>query len=300
MLSATRCSLLVRRCAPLLNGYKAAVKDIQELRFRTEAPMTDCKKALEETAGDFEKAIEWLRQKGKSVAEKKQGRVTDQGMLAACCGPHGALALQVCCETDFSGRNERFLGLCDAIRIKANTVIDGSQGALLKASSDEIVAELSRTVKDDIETVISVIKENITIKRAFTLPVPPAEAIATDARPVVKTVFGRYVHNSLFNFGDVGQIVGIVGLRVHSDQSPLLVAETANEIGDLAQHMVANMANTQGLTHQPFLGSEETAGQWMKKRSSSLNSGLVVKFGEEPVVHIPVVRPPNPKQQQQK
>ncbi len=83
---------------------------VKELRERTSAGMMDCKKALEESQGDFEKAIEWLRAKGLSKAAKKAGRVASEGLVHAYI--HGAgrigVLVEVNSETDFVARNEDF------------------------------------------------------------------------------------------------------------------------------------------------------------------------------------------------
>jgi elongation factor Ts len=83
---------------------------IRELRDRTSAGMLDCKKALEENAGDFEKSIDWLRQKGLSKAAKKAGRLASEGIVTAYIHGEGRIGvlLEVNSETDFVARNEEF------------------------------------------------------------------------------------------------------------------------------------------------------------------------------------------------
>jgi len=83
---------------------------VKELRDRTNAGMLDCKKALEENAGDFEKAIDWLRQKGLSKAAKKAGRVAAEGLVSAYIHGEGRIGvlLEVNSETDFVAKNEDF------------------------------------------------------------------------------------------------------------------------------------------------------------------------------------------------
>lgn len=85
----------------------SAVKDLRE---RTGAGMMDCKKALEENSGDFEKAIDWLRQKGLSKAAKKSGRVATEGMVYSYIHGEGRIGVmvEVNSETDFVARNEQF------------------------------------------------------------------------------------------------------------------------------------------------------------------------------------------------
>src|SRR3990167_273155 len=81
---------------------------VKDLREKTGAGMMDCKKALIETKGDLEAAIDWLRTKGLAAAAKKSGRVAAEGLVAvACKGTNGAI-VEVNAETDFVGRNESF------------------------------------------------------------------------------------------------------------------------------------------------------------------------------------------------
>ena len=83
---------------------------VKELRERTSAGMLDCKKALEENSGDFEKSIDWLRKKGLSKAAKKSGRVAAEGLVKAYIHGTGRIGVlvEVNSETDFVARNEDF------------------------------------------------------------------------------------------------------------------------------------------------------------------------------------------------
>lgn len=83
---------------------------VRELRERTSAGMLDCKKALEETKGDFDKAVEWLRTKGIAKADKKSGRLAAEGLVHAYIHPGGRVGVlvEVNSETDFVARNEAF------------------------------------------------------------------------------------------------------------------------------------------------------------------------------------------------
>ncbi len=85
-------------------------KDVMELRQRSGAGMMDCKKALAESGGDFEKALTLLREKGIATAQKRAGRATNQGYIAVYVHPGSKLAamVEVNCETDFVARNEKF------------------------------------------------------------------------------------------------------------------------------------------------------------------------------------------------
>jgi elongation factor Ts len=88
-------------------------KDVQELRRRTGAGMMECKRALEETAGDMEKAVEYLRKKGIAKAEKRSGRATSEGVITSYIHPPGKIGVlvELNCETDFVARTDDFKNL---------------------------------------------------------------------------------------------------------------------------------------------------------------------------------------------
>lgn len=90
-----------------------SAKDVKELRDKTGAGMMDCKKALKESGGDSEKAIEWLRQKGMASASKKEGRVAAEGLVGSYIHTGGRVGvlIEVNCETDFVARREEFQDL---------------------------------------------------------------------------------------------------------------------------------------------------------------------------------------------
>jgi elongation factor Ts len=87
-----------------------AAEEVRKLRERTGQGMMECKKALEESGGDAEKAVEILRKKGLATAEKKSGRATAQGCIASYVHHNGRVGvlLEVNCETDFVAKNEQF------------------------------------------------------------------------------------------------------------------------------------------------------------------------------------------------
>ncbi len=88
---------------------------VKELREISGAGMMDCKKALAETSGDMEAAVDWLRKKGLAAAAKKAGRVAAEGLVGVVAeGTQGAL-VEVNCETDFVARNEQFQGFVAAV-----------------------------------------------------------------------------------------------------------------------------------------------------------------------------------------
>ena len=88
---------------------------VKELREKTGAGMMDCKKALNEVAGDLEKAVDWLRTKGLSAASKKAGRVAAEGLVGVMASGTKGAVIEVNAETDFVGRNEQFQKLVKEI-----------------------------------------------------------------------------------------------------------------------------------------------------------------------------------------
>lgn len=118
-----------------------SAKDVQELRQRTGAGMMDCKKALEETGGDVEKAAELLRKKGIAKAEKRSGRTASEGLVASYIHHNGKVGVlvEVNCETDFVARGELFQGL---VRSIAEHIAAGVPQPALAITREEIPAEI--------------------------------------------------------------------------------------------------------------------------------------------------------------
>lgn len=113
-------------------------RQVQELRQKTGAGIMDCKKALAEESGDFEKAVEYLRKKGLSAAAKKAGRIASEGAVGSYIHAGGKIGVmvEVNCETDFVGRNEDFQ---DFIR---NVAMHIAASAPRYVTRDEVPAEL--------------------------------------------------------------------------------------------------------------------------------------------------------------
>lgn len=261
---------------------------IKELRARTDAPLSDCGKAVDAANGSVDEAISWLQKNGATKALKKQGRETQYGVVCACIVPGKAAAiLQVCSETDFAARNDRFLGCAEEVRLEVQRVLDATSklGGDLP-TDDALLEEISNRVKPTLASCISVVGENVTVRKVLQLPLKVGEEnYSKDANLYV----GHYVHNAAKNYGLVGSIVGVTALTPIAE--PRDFAETlANE---MAQHQVAHYGDASQLQPQAFLGGEETAGQWMKRVGFRVRSCLLYKSGDlEPVLKVPVYGKP--------
>ena len=162
---------------------------VKELRETTGAGMMDAKKALTETDGDFEAAIDWLRTKGLAKAAKKSSRVAAEGLVAVATSDGKGVAVEVNSETDFVAKNSDFQEMVKAI----------ATAALDVSNTDELASALidGKTVADTLTDNIAKIGENMTLRRMQTIE---AERVVT------------YVHNSATqDMGQIGVLVAING-----------------------------------------------------------------------------------------
>ena len=136
---------------------------VKELREMTGAGMMDCKKALAETDGDMEAAVEVLRKKGVAKAEKKAGRVAAEGLSAVVVKEDKVAAVvEVNSETDFVAQNDTFKDFVKAI---ADQVVNSDAADVDALLAETWTEDNSKTVKDALVDKIAVIGENLTIRR---------------------------------------------------------------------------------------------------------------------------------------
>jgi len=174
---------------------------VKDLREKTGAGMMDCKKALAENNGDMEAAIDWLRAKGISKAEKKSGRTAAEGLIGIASGGHKAVVVEVNSETDFVARNEAFQ---DLVRGVANVALttDGKVESVAAAT----YPATGKSVEDTIKDAVATIGENMTLRRSVLLEV---------AEGTVAT----YIHNAA---GDgIGKLGVLVALKSAGDKEVL-------------------------------------------------------------------------------
>ncbi|MDP3524115.1 MAG: translation elongation factor Ts [Hoeflea sp.] len=165
---------------------------VKELRDKTGAGMMDCKMALNETNGDMEAAIDWLRAKGIAKADKKSGRTAAEGLIAIASEGKTAVVVEVNSETDFVARNDGFQDLARSIAAVALKT-DGSADAISAA----IVPSSGKSVTDTVKDAIAHIGENMSFRRSAKLSVEDG-------------VVATYVHNAVSDgLGKLGVLVAV-------------------------------------------------------------------------------------------
>ena len=136
---------------------------VKELREMTGAGMMDCKKALNETNGDMDAAIEFLRKNGQAKAVKKAGRIAAEGIVKAVVKDDKVAAIvEVNSETDFVAKNEEFQGFVNAV---VNQVADSDAADMDAFMAEAWAADTTKTVKDALVEKVAVIGENLNIRR---------------------------------------------------------------------------------------------------------------------------------------
>jgi elongation factor Ts len=186
---------------------------VKELREKTGAGMMDCKRALGDSDGDIEAAIDWLRKKGLSAAAKKAGRVAAEGLIGvATRGPVGAL-VEVNSETDFVARNKDFQSFVQGL---SRLALDGN--GELDALREAGFPGSGRTVEEELTHLISTIGENIVLRRI--------KRLTTDQGAVLS-----YVHNAL------GPGIGKIGVLV-----TLASNAAADQLAGLGKQLAMHVA----------------------------------------------------------
>jgi elongation factor Ts len=137
---------------------------VKELREMTGAGMMDCKKALTNTDGDMDKAVEWLRENGLAKAEKKAGRIAAEGLVAVNVSEDGkkAAIVEVNSETDFVAKNDTFQGLVASVAAQA---VNSDASDIDAFMAEPWIEDSSVTVEENLKNMIAKIGENMNIRR---------------------------------------------------------------------------------------------------------------------------------------
>ena len=231
---------------------------VMELRAKSGVGMMDCKKALQETDGDINAAIDWLRAKGLSKAAKKADRVAAEGLVAVATRDEGkgeiGAAIEFNSETDFVARNELFQNAANAFAVHG--LEHGSVEDLHSA-----VLENGKTVQDEVTQMIATIGENMQLRRAARLAVGEG-------------VVASYVHNAVSP--GLGRIGVLVALEGEGDKTAL------RELGrKIAMHVAATAPlslNTDDL--DPAAIEKERAVLTEKAKEEGKPENMIAKIVE--------------------
>ncbi len=225
---------------------------VKELREKTGAGMMDCKRALGDSNGDIEAAVDWLRKKGLSAAAKKAGRIAAEGLIGvATRGTAGAL-VEVNSETDFVARNEAFQSF---VRTVAELAVGGN--GELETLVKTPYPETGRNVEEELTYLIATIGENLVLRRAARLAVGQGGIFA-------------YMHNSLGP--GLGKIGVIVALEFGASHSAL--ADLGRQ---LAMHVAAASPLYLDIASVPAAALERERGVLREQAGTSGKSGDIVE-----------------------
>ena len=187
---------------------------VKELREKTGAGMMDCKKALGESDGDVEAAVDWLRKKGLAAAAKKAGRVAAEGLVGVAVDGTAGGVVEINAETDFVARNESFQAF-----VRDVAAMVAGAGGDVEALKTTAYADTGRNVGEQATHLVATIGENIGVRRCAKVEVSQG-------------VIASYIHNSVAD--GLGKIGVIVGLETAGD------ADKARAFGrQLAMHIAA-------------------------------------------------------------
>jgi len=231
---------------------------VKALRESTGAGMMDCKTALQESGGDMDAAVDWLRKKGLSKAAKKSERSATEGLVGLAFrsddGGMAGAAVEVNSETDFVARNEAFQAGVRAIAAAATEVddLDGLRAARLDSGED---------VESRITDMIAKIGENMTLRRVGKIVVSPG-------------VVSGYVHNAAAD--NLGKIGVLVGLRSEGD------AEALEALGrKIAMHVAASAPLSRDIASlDPAVVERERAVLADQARASGKPENIIEKMVE--------------------
>jgi len=223
---------------------------VADLRARTAAGMMDCKKALIETEGDFDKAVDWLREKGLAAAAKKSGRIAAEGRVFSKLRKNSTVGVmvEVNCETDFVAKGDAFVALCDEV------------AELILTQKPADLDALNTLLGDKVQTAVAKIGENISVRR-FAL---------------YEVGTGR-VHSYIHGDGRVGVLIE---LATSTD-----AASNSDDVKGLSQELALQIASMKAR----FVAKAEVPGSEIEHekeilRAQAINEGKKPEIAEKMVV----------------
>ena len=227
---------------------------VKDLRDKTGAGMMDCKTALNETGGDMEAAIDWLRKKGISKAAKKAGRAAAEGLVGVAVGKGAGALVEVNAETDFVARNDEFKAFVKSAADLA--LLEGGDLEKLLAAKHG-----NSNVQQTLTELVAKIGENMSVRRTVALSVNPG-------------VVAAYVHNA--TSPELGKIGVLVALKSTADEGKLSALAK-----QLAMHIAA--ASPLAITPEHLskdVVERERNVQWELAKQSGKPDAVIEKMME--------------------
>jgi elongation factor Ts len=222
---------------------------VKELREKTGAGMMDCKRALGDTNGDIEAAVDWLRKKGLSAAAKKAGRIAAEGLIGVATRAIAGALVEVNSETDFVARNGGFQSF---VRTVAELAVEGD--GELEALRRSPYPKTGRNVEEELTYQIATIGENLVLRRSIRLAVSEGGVYS-------------YMHNSLApGLGKIGVIVALEGAAPEAAladlgrQLAMQVAAASPLYLDIASVPPAALERERSVLREQALASGKTGG----------------------------------------
>jgi elongation factor Ts len=257
----------------MANITAAMVKDLRE---KTGAGMMDCKGALNETGGDLEAAVDWLRKKGLAKAAKKAGRTAAEGLVAVESSGHTAAIVEVNSETDFVARNDQFQAF---VRETAKLVLMGA--GTLEALGATHFPGSPTTITDRLQELIATVGENMTLRRVAKLT-------------VTQGVIATYVHNAVAE--GLGKIGVLVALESAGDVDQLSLLGRQIAMHAAATNPVALDASgidAAVVERESAILREKNAGKPDHVMQKIVESGLKSYYKEVTLLEQPFVHDPS-------
>ncbi|EIA19718.1 translation elongation factor Ts [Listeria fleischmannii] len=267
---------------------------VKELREKTGAGMMDCKKALVETEGDMDKAIDYLREKGIAKAAKKGDRIASEGMTHVVSNGKHAVVLEVNAETDFVAKNDNFIQLVDKL---ANHLLAVKPDNLDEALKTEI--ESGVTVQDYITEQITKIGEKISLRRfeikekaddhAFgeyihmggrigvltLLEGTDKEEVAKDVAMHIAAINPKYISRDDVDAAEISHEKEILTQQALNEGKPEKIVEK------MVEGRLTKWLSEISLLDQPFVKNPDiTVGEYVKQNGATVASFVRFEVGE--------------------
>eukprot|EP01062_Namystynia_karyoxenos_P066861 TRINITY_DN60783_c0_g1_i1.p1 TRINITY_DN60783_c0_g1~~TRINITY_DN60783_c0_g1_i1.p1 ORF type:complete len:339 (+),score=114.75 TRINITY_DN60783_c0_g1_i1:78-1019(+) len=230
---------------------KAQIAEVREI---SGAGLLDCKKAVEAAAGDIDKALDWLQERGIAKADKKRNRAAAAGAVMVAPADAGTAVVEINSETDFVARAAPFAELITIVASAAPRLLDGADCADEAAAAELIAGDAA--VAQQATKCIAQMGENVRVRRARWFPRPAGGAV------------GTYLHNRIKGSA-AGATAAAVALRAEGEDTDR--EEMQLTADRLAQHIVAESLSGEDtpLLEQKFMQSEKTVKGWLKGRAKA-------------------------------